>query len=204
MAANQKHETHAASAPPADGAAGAVPKKKRKLVPVLILAGLMGIEGVGVFFVTKMFSGGQPASAEGAEFGDTADENAETDARNSAGGQMRDKKSPANNGPSEIDITECRLNNRTSGKLITLKMRVSALVTSADAEKAKALVEANKARINDRVNVVVRSATPQELNEPGLETIKRRLKQEFARVLGDEKLISEVLIPEMMQSGSGL
>jgi flagellar basal body-associated protein FliL len=91
-----------------------------------------------------------------------------------------------------------------TGKLITLKIRVSALVASADAERAKTLVEANKARINDRINFVVRSAEPQDLNEPGLETIKRRIKHELAKVLDDERLLQEVLIPEMLQSGSGL
>jgi flagellar basal body-associated protein FliL len=78
------------------------------------------------------------------------------------------------------------------------------LVASADAERAKQIAEANKARINDRVNVVIRSAEPKDLNEPGLETIKRRLKHELARVMGDEQLIQEILIPEFLQSGSGL
>lgn len=222
----EKEKTEAKPAPAAEAAAEAKPKKKGKLVPLLMIAGLMGVEGVGVFFVTKMMTGA-PAAAEGAEHaegeevegghapaeehgGDShaapADEHGKAaDSHGKpADGHGGKSASPVSKGPVEIDITECRPNNRTSGKLISLKIRVSALVMGPESEKAKALVEGNKARINDRVNVVVRSATPQELNEPGLETVKRRLKQELARVFGDEKLILEVLIPDMMQSGSGL
>lgn len=217
--AKEKAEAPAPAAAPADAAAA--PKKKGKLFPMLIIAALMGVEGVGVFFATKMFSGGEPASAEGAEHGEEADAHAAPDSHEApapdkhaaadshgGGGGHGEKggkgSAPTPTGPTEIDITEVRPNNRTSGKLISLKMRVSALVEGGNVEKAKTLVESNKSRINDRVNVVVRSATAQELNEPGLETIKRRFKQELSRVLGDEKLIIEVLIPEMMQSGSGL
>ena len=215
----EKEKTEAKPAPAAEAVAEAKPKKKGKLVPLLMIAGLMIVQGVGVYFVTKMMSGA-PATAEGAEHAEgeaaegkhapaeehgadshaaPADEHGK--ASDGHGGKTA---APVSKGPVEIDITECRPNNRTSGKLISLKLRVSALVMGPESEKAKTLVESNKARINDRVNVVVRSATPQELNEPGLETIKRRLKQELARVLCDEKLILEVLIPEMMQSGSGL
>lgn len=215
----EKEKTEAKPTPAAETPAEAKPKKKSKLVPMLMIGGLMLVQGVGVYFVTKMMTGA-PATAEGAEHaeGDAAEgEHAPADEHGgdshaapadehgkAAEGHGAKPAAPASKGPVEIDITECRPNNRTSGKLISLKLRVSALVMGPEAEKAKTLVEGNKARIDDRVNVVVRSATPQELNEPGLETIKRRLKQELARVLGDEKLILEVLIPDMMQSGSGL
>lgn len=215
----EKEKAEAKPVPAADAATEAKPKKKGKLVPLLIIVGLMVVQGVGVYFVTKMMSGA-PATAEGAEHAEgegAQDEHAPADEHGgdshaaptdehgkAAEGHGAKPAAPVSKGPVEIDVTECRPNNRTSGKLISLKLRVSALVMGPEAEKAKTLVESNKSRINDRVNVVIRSATPQELNEPGLETIKRRLKQELARVLGDEKLILEVLIPEMMQSGSGL
>lgn len=215
----EKEKTEAKPTPAAETAAEVKPKKKGKLVPMLMIGGLMLVQSVGVYFVTKMMTGA-PATAEGAEHaeGEAAEgEHAPADEHGgdshaappdehgkAADGHGGKPAAPVSKGPVEIDITECRPNNRTSGKLISLKLRVSALVMGPEAEKTKVLVEGNKARINDRVNVVVRSATPQELNEPGLETIKRRLKQELARVLCDEKLILEVLIPEMMQSGSGL
>jgi flagellar basal body-associated protein FliL len=215
----EKEKTEAKPTPAPEAAGDAKPKKKGKLVPLLVIGGLMIVQGVGVYFVTKMMTGA-PAAAEGAEHAEgeaTEGDHGASDDHGSdshaapadehgkaSDGHGGKSAAPVSKGPVEIDITECRPNNRTSGKLISLKLRVSALVMGSEAEKAKTLVEGNKARINDRVNVVVRSATPQELNEPGLETIKRRLKQELARVLCDEKLILEVLIPELMQSGSGL
>ena len=176
-------------------------KPKGRGLSIVLVVILMGAEGVGVFFATKMFAGSEPSSAS-AEEGESAAAPAEGHgAKTEHGG-----KSPAGAAAAaaEIALTECRPSNKMTGKLITLKIRVSALVASADAERAKTLVETNKARIDDRVNFVVRSAEPQDLNEPGLETIKRRLKHELAKVLGDEHLIQEVLIPELLQSGSGL
>ncbi len=182
-------------------------KPKGRGLSMVVVAILMSVEGVGVFFLTKMLSG-SPATAtaveveghgtEGGANGGGADHGAN-------GGGHGDKPSAGATGAqTEIELTECRPNNKMTGKLITLKIRVSALVAAADAERAKTLVETNKARINDRVNFVVRSAEPRDLNEPGLETIKRRIKHELAKVLGDERLLQEVLIPEMLQSGSGL
>lgn len=195
-----KEKPDAQNPPAPEAAADAPPKKRGKLIPILMLVGIMGVEGVGVFFLTKMLSGSEPATAEGAEVAEG--EGGEKPAAEGADGGDPTKVVPAT--PIEVDLAECRPSNRGTGKLVTIKLRVSALITGVDAEKAKEIVTTNKARINDRVNIVIRSATPQELNEPGLETIKRRLKQEMARVLGDEKLIQEILIPEMMQSGSGL
>jgi flagellar basal body-associated protein FliL len=182
--------------------AAPAPKKKGRLMPMVVVGGLMTAEGAGVFFVTKAFFGAQPAAATGAE-------HEATPAHGEDGGHGDHGDKPAAHGAgtsaqAEIELTDCKPSNRVSGKLITLRIRVSALVASAETERAKQLAEANKARINDRVNVVIRSADPKELNEPGLETIKRRLKHELAKVLGDEKLIQEILIPEMLQSGSGL
>jgi len=176
--------------------------KKGRLKSILLVVLLMGGEGVGVFLLAKFMLASEPSPASGAHVDAVAPAGAHGEpAAQGHGG--KESATPAGQ-HAEIELTECRPSNRMTGKLITLKIRVSALVASADAERAKTLVEANKARINDRVNFVLRSAEPQHLNEPGLETIKRRLKHELSRVLGDEQLLQEVLIPELLQSGSGL
>ena len=180
----------------------ATSKPKGRGLSILMVAILMSAEGAGVFFATKMFAGGEPSSAAAAEAEGGVPPHGDGHGAKSEHGGV----SPigALGAQAEVELTECRPSNKMTGKLITLKIRVSALVASADAERARTLVEANKARINDRVNIVVRSAEPQDLNEPGLETIKRRIKHELAKVLDDERLLQEVLIPEMLQSGSGL
>ncbi len=197
----------ASEAQPQAEQTAATPKKKGRMTSLLLIGGLMAAEGAGVFFVTKTFFGGEPQSASAAEE-ETEEQHGEPAGHGESGGGEHGEKpahgAAAPSAHAEIELTECKPSNRTTGKLITLRIRVSALVASPEAERAKQLVEANKARINDRVNVVIRSSEPKELNEPGLETIKRRLKHELARVLGDEQLIQEILIPELLQSGSGI
>ena len=163
-------------------------RSRSRLVPFLVVAALMGIEGAGVFLLTKTISG-QPEAA----FGDT-------------GGLpgSGEEQNPRDAEPAEVELAECRPTNPQSGKLITLHIRVIALVAAADREKVEEMVEAKKARIEDRVNTVIRSAAPKHLNEPGLETIRRRLHHELNEVFGDDQLIQQVLIPHLLLSGSGV
>jgi len=50
------------------------------------------------------------------------------------------------------------------------------------------------------VTTVIRSADPKFLQEPGLETIRRQIKFELDKVLGDDKIIVDLLIPSLLQS----
>ncbi len=168
----------------------AASEKKRSKLPFVIIAALMAVEGVGVFFVAKLFVLPGPAAAVATE-GDAAT-------------LGRDELAQQAEPTAEVELTDCRPSNRVTGKLITFRLRVSALVSLEDQERATALVEANKARITDRINFVIRSAEPQHLNEPGLETVKRRFKHELDQIFGDERLVKEILIPQMLQSGPGL
>lgn len=161
--------------------------KKSKLPLMIVLAMMLG-EGAAIFFVAKMMFGPNPldpvAAAEVAE----------------AEGDAADAEAAPVDQTAEVDIADCRPSNKASGRLQTYRLRVSALVRSEDAEKVNGLVESNRARIEDRVNFVIRSAEPHHLEEPGLETVKRRVKRELDQILGDEQLILEILIPELLQS----
>jgi len=170
-------------------AAPAVETKKRSKLPFIVVALLMIVEGAAIFAAMKFFLGAEPVHSEAAEPDPLADD---------------DSHGTAEPLTAEVELAECRPVNAVTGKLITFKLRVSALVSRTDAEKAGALVESNKARINDRVNYIFRSAEMHHLSEPGLETVKRRIKHEVDAILADEHLVKEVLIPEMLQSGPGL
>ena len=91
-----------------------------------------------------------------------------------------------------------------AGKFVTFHIRVSALVAAADVERAEGIVRNKRARLEDAVNTVIRSSEPKYFKEPGLESIKRRLKHEFDIVFSDNQLIRDVLIPQMLQSGPGV
>lgn len=161
--------------------------KKSKL-PLIIVTALMLGEGAAIFIVAKIMFG--PSPLEPATAAQVA--TVESDSANPAVAPVDQM--------AEVDIADCRPSNKATGRLQTYRLRVSALVRSGDAEKVGGLVESNRARIEDRVNFVVRSAEPHHLEEPGLETIKRRMKRELDQILGDEQLILEILIPELLQA----
>ena len=172
---------NADSSTPAAGGGG-----RGRLAPFLVVAVLMIAEGVGVFIAARALGSG-PAPAAAAQ-----DET------------LAPLPEPGGDEFAEVALADCKPSNKMSGKLIVFHIRVSALVRSADHAKAQKLAEDKKARIEDSVNTVIRSADLNDFNEPGLETVKRRLKHELGRILGDERLIVEVLIPQLLQSASGL
>ena len=158
---------------------------KSKLFAIMIVAGLMLIEGVGVYSLVK-FTGGTPAASEAAQGGGKTEP-----------GQPIELPKDLE---AEVEVLECRPSNRTVGKLITFHLKVSVLVRRENQEQVQKLVEEKKGRLQDRVNYVIRSAQLKHLNEPGLETIRRQIKHEFDSIFGDDELIVAVLIPQMLQS----
>lgn len=162
-------------------------KSGSKKMQVLVVALLMIGEGVAIYLLTNAL-GQAPASAVAAGAG--PGENAI--------GVVTDEQL------TEVELAECRPSNKMSGKLINFHVRVSVLVAAEDRERVEKMAKARRARLLDRIQFVFRSADLKHLNEPALETVKRRLKHEFDRVFGDDELIMEVLIPERQQSGSGV
>ena len=155
-----------------------------RLIPFVAVMVLMGIEGVGVFFLTKLIAA-PPAAAL-----------ATTGATESSEGQAGTTADFA-----EIELADCRPTNVQLGRLITYHIRVLALVAASDRQRAEEMARERKARIEDRVSIVVRSSEPKQLNEPELTTIKRRIKHELDEIFGDDQLFHKVLIPHLLQSG---
>ncbi|MHC5109871.1 MAG: hypothetical protein ACYTHJ_08340 [Planctomycetota bacterium] len=172
----------------ADDNAGSADRTRKggaRMMQMIIVASLMLGEGVAVYFVANAM-GPDPAITSGAE---TEPENEDIEAEPDY---------------SEVALAECRPTHRKGGKKIVLFVKVSALVLEEDADKATDMTEDRQSRILDRIQFVIRSAEIQHINEPGLETIKRRLKWEMDKIFGDPELLREILIPEWQQSGSGV
>lgn len=161
---------------------------RSKLVPIIVVAGLMIGEGVGVYFVADMISADPVAAAA-------------ADLEAAVGADGGEGKTAA---LAEVEVAECRPSNKTSGRLYSFQLRVLVLVPRTELKRVSALIEEREGRLRDRINFVVRSAELQHLNEPGLETLKRGLKREFDRIFEDDSLVQEVLIPELLQSGGGV
>ena len=169
----------------------ALPSRQGRALPIVVVTILMLGEGIGIYLLAEALHA-QPEEAVAGP----------GDAGRTDGGAT--DLAGTDEALSEVELAECRPNNRMSGKFISLHVRVEASVPTSELERAKAMIKARQARIRDRVNFVIRSAELKHLNEPGLETIRRRFKHELDRVFSDEKLIREVLITEWQQSSSGV
>ena len=222
----------AENAPKAQPVAEAVPAKAaRGKMLWIVLSAVMAVEGVGVFMAAKMFSGSPdaaaasdssdshgapadthgdadhkpPASSEKSDAGHGSEKKDDHSKASTAHGSMQgDSTGMPTDSSAEVKLAECKTFNKETGKLVLFHIRVSVLVAACEADRARRLVEAKQGRVDDRVNTVIRSAEPRHLNEPGLETLKRRLKFELDRIFEDPRLVQEVLIPYLVQSGSGL
>ncbi|MBN1345957.1 MAG: hypothetical protein JXQ73_24920 [Phycisphaerae bacterium] len=170
----------AASKEAADGGQGG--GGKRNMVLGGILAGVMLLEGVGLYVGMKMFGAG-PEQA-------TAEEG------------LVDKAQKKISERPEVPIAKLKVPNRKTGKNYLYDIEVAATIIvpegkTTDEFKAE-ITEQLKARensIEDRLSFLIRSANPQELDEPGLVTMRRQIKAELGKIFNDEKLFDEVLLP---------
>jgi len=149
----------------------------------LIVLTLMIGEGLAVYFLANALSPA-PIPAKAVE------------------GQGDD--SAASDDLAEIELADCRPSNNMAGRFITYHIRVLGLVRAEKLTEIETMARARRARLEDAVNVVIRSADPKNLDEPELGTIKRRLKYEFDRIFGDETLFQEIVIPQLLQSRPGV
>ncbi|MCP4248213.1 MAG: hypothetical protein GY778_14300 [bacterium] len=157
---------------------------KSKKTGAIIVAALLLIEGGGIFAAMKFF-GSDPSPTQAVE----------------GAGQSSAEQRPD---VAEVTIAETEAFNNLSGRLYVYHIEVSALVASEKVETITKMVEERQATIRDRVNTVIRGTDPKHLNEPGLETVRRQVQFELNKILVDDSLILEVLIPKLMQSRTRL
>ena len=160
-------------------------KARGRLKPMILVGILMLVEG-GAIFALMSFFGAPPESTVAAE-----DDEAMQDPLNLDSHE-------------EVELCSVDAFNRKEGRLYVYSISLSALVASEDVPMVKRFVKARSASINDRVQVVIRSADPKHLNDPSLETIKRQIVFELNNLLGGEDIIQDVLISRMLQSRTNL
>lgn len=159
-------------------------KPKGRLKPLMLVGGLMLVEGVGIFLLMTMLHPA-PESALADEAGD-ADDPFDLE------------------GHVEIVVCDVTAFNKKEGSLYVYSIELSALVAADDAESVRRFVEARELSIKDRLQAVIRAADPKDLNDPSLETLKRQLLFELNNLLGGKELIGEILISKMLQSRTHL
>jgi flagellar basal body-associated protein FliL len=155
--------------------------RKKKLITLAIIAGLVLGEGGAIYWAVNHFSG-PPAGSQAAE---------DTEGQENQLGLGTEV---------EISLPEINAFNKKEGRLYLFSMEISIKLRQEDVEKVSKALEVRESTIKDRFNTVIRSADLQYLNEPGLDTIRRQFRYELDRILGDDQLILELLIPKFFQS----
>lgn len=162
---------------------------KGRLITGLILLGVMGLEGVGIVLAMRAMGGGAQDAV--------AQEEGPGEAGGSDGAGGIDDSV-------EMDVTELDAFNSLSGRLNVYHIEISALVAVERKDDFAELVTARDSTIRDRIQTIIRRAEPDQLSEPGLTTLKRQIQFELGRILADETLIQEILIPQLLQSRATL
>ena len=170
----------------------AAAKKSKKLVAGLILLAIMIAEGGLIFAAMKMFGTGAASTSAG-EVDAGGAEATDPDDETTAQGEL-----------AEVLLADTDAFNNRSGRLYMYHIQVTGVVKAANKNKVEQQVETREATIRDRINTIIRGADPKHLNEPGLETIRRQIQFELNKVLGDDSLILELLIPNLLQSRTSL
>ncbi len=152
--------------------------KKKMILTIVVVLVVMLVEGGAVFVATKFISGG-PLDAVAVEGG-------------------AEEGTPAGELEGEVPIAEINAPNTKSGRVFVYEIHLAGRVNETDRERVELLIEDHRLTIDDRLNNIIRAAEPQVLKEDGLETLKRQMRLEVNRILGDENLIREVLMPKMM------
>ncbi len=162
-----------------DAAAGAEQtgeKKGKSIATIGIVSGLMVAEGLGIFFAMKFF-GSEPDPTVGMT-------------------QLAVTTQPFGESK-EVELAKVRVQNTNGARPLLYTVCVN-LKVPADKETfiTEDFLKNRQATVTDTISRIIRSADGKHLSEPGLETLKRRIGIELGTLLGDDKLIEEVLIPE--------
>lgn len=172
MAEEQANNAEATPAPVEGG--------KSKLKTMLILFGVLALEGGGIFFATKMMYKTEEVQAEEP----TGEE----------------KHMQALKDQIELALPELNAYNKRDGRLFMYNFQVTIRVQSDKKEQIEEALELRESTIKDRFNTVIRRAETKFLNEPELKTIRRQLQHELESIIGDDQVIEELLIPKFFQT----
>lgn len=155
--------------------------------PVL-LGGVMIIEAA-VLFAGFKFLGSGPAPA--AASADLAPDAHSGDEHGTASGSVDPKKVV------ELQLLEFRAPNKLGGRTFLYDVSIYVVAKSQHEASVKAIIEARKALITDRIRTIIAQSDPEKLgggSEPGLETLRRQVKYQLDEIIG-EGMIDEVLVP---------
>jgi flagellar basal body-associated protein FliL len=186
MAAEAPKKPEAAPTAPAPAPAdakAAAPPKSGKVATFGIFGGIMIVEAVAIFMCMKLM-GKEPDPTLGVEHGLVTTTKPWEESH-------------------ELPVATVRVPNSNGSRTMLYNVKVVVRVNHKDQAKVKEFLENRKNTIEDIIGRVIRSADERHLGEPGMETLKRQVRFELNSLLGDEKTIEQVLIPECMPIPTG-
>lgn len=158
------------------------PPKKRSWMTFGLVGGVMIVEGIAIFVCMRMF-GAKPNPADALEMAPTTNPWQE----------LR-----------EIEVARLRVPNSNESTTILYSVRIVVTVHSDDEEEFNKILKSREWTIKDAISRVIQEATSVEMNEPGKESLKRKVKSELSKIIRDDEMIRSVLIPEVMALPTGL
>lgn len=153
--------------------------RRKTILTGMAVVAIMLLEGGAIYIAMKFFD---PQDVDAAAIGGTKEHE---DGRYQELG--------------ELEIANIKAPWVKTGRTFVFEMNVAIRVREDAREQIEQKVQQNKALISDRLTRVIRSAEPNHLEEDGLETVRRQIKHELGRILGDETMIGEVLIPRFIK-----
>lgn len=177
-----KEEAKAHPAAPSAEAQAAQAGRKGKVLTFALFGGVMVVEGLAIFMCMKFF-GASPDPTVGME-------------------GLAPTTKPWEE-VLELPVAQVRVPNNSGARTTLYSVKVVVQVHHNDKMKVQEFLENRKSTIEDVIGRVIRSSEERHLAEPGLETLKRQVRYEMSGLLGDEKTIVQVLIPECMPLPTG-
>ena len=103
----------------------------------------------------------------------------------------------AKNKTVEVPVADFKALNRSKGHTFLFDISIVAVTKADNESKNTDIFKDSKALIEDRLRSIIAESYPEKLSggsEPGLETLRRQVKYQLDRILGDG-MIDEVLVP---------
>ena len=165
----------APSAPPEQ----ATPKKGLPIKTVGIVAAIMALEAVGVFFFVSA-TGHKPQDAG---------------AQTIHGAEQADLDATV-----EIPLVEDKFQNMQTGRVWVWDAEIVLKVKARNEKYVTTELERRSAEVKEGVAMIFRRAPHSQLKEPGLETVNRQLQSYVAEVLGKDPdgkdRVDRIVIPK--------
>ncbi len=153
-------------------------KKGPSLKLIIVIAGLMVVEAVGVIFLVGML-GPKPQSAVAEVHGEDGAEQQSS---------------------VEIELVDERFQNMQTGRVWIWDMKIFLKVKKKNAEFVKGELEQRNAEILEGISQIVRRAQHSHLKEPELTTLSRQFAAYLDKSLGKDpdgnSRIERILIPK--------